>query len=172
MQINMKGFYIFLILSLITVVSHSQTTISRQVIGSITGSVNASFGVISYSAGEAVVSAASSNSYDLNQGFQQPVYSIGASPIDFETSNAFSPNGDGLNDTWIIRGIDSFGTNTVRIFNRWGDEVISFEDYNNADVSWDGTYAAGSKVPTGTYFYVIELPDNNRQISGWLQITD
>ncbi len=149
-----------------------QNTVSRQVIGSIAGSGNMSFGVISYSAGEAVVSAASSSSYDLNQGFQQPVYSIGASPIDFETSNAFSPNGDGLNDTWVIRGIDSFGSNTVRIFNRWGDEVISFEDYNNLDVSWDGNYATGSKVPTGTYFYVIELPDNNRQISGWLQITD
>jgi gliding motility-associated-like protein len=155
-----------------TCLSFGQNSVSRQVIGSVTGSSNMSFGVISYSVGEAVVSSESSNSYDLNQGFQQAVYAIGASPIDFETSNAFSPNGDGLNDIWVIRGIDSFGSNTVRIFNRWGDEVRSFDDYNNADVSWDGTYTAGSKVPTGTYFYVIELPDNNRQITGWIQITD
>ncbi|MEO5571062.1 MAG: gliding motility-associated C-terminal domain-containing protein [Bacteroidia bacterium] len=64
--------------------------------------------------------------------------------------NSFTPNGDGLNDTFGISGeaIQSF---SLRIFNRWGDMI--FETNNTTD-QWNGTYK-GQKVPTGSYVYKI-----------------
>lgn len=84
--------------------------------------------------------------------------------------NAFSPDFDGVNDTWIIDAIYNHPDNTVTIFNRWGDKLVSFEDYDNVTIVWDGTYN-DNLLPTGTYFYVIEYHDINMQVSGWLQLT-
>ncbi len=156
---------------LVSLSLRSQVTVSRQVIGAAGSSSSVSFGTLSHTTGEAVVSSESSSSFTLTQGFQQPVYSIGASPINFDINNAFSPDGDGINDIWFIRGISAFGENEVTIYNRWGDEVQSFRNYNNADVAWDGTYKNGEPATNGTYFYVIEFPDENQQVTGWLQIT-
>ncbi len=85
--------------------------------------------------------------------------------------NAFSPDGDGVNDTWEIDGLARFPENKVMIFNRWGDELNSFENYNNVDVVWDGTNSSNEQLPAGTYFYVIEIESNNRQFSGWVQLS-
>ncbi len=84
--------------------------------------------------------------------------------------NAFSPDGDGVNDTWIIDAALLHPDNTVTVFNRWGDKLVSFEDYNNVTVVWDGMYK-GNLLPSGTYFYVIEYHDINQQVSSWVQLT-
>ncbi len=84
--------------------------------------------------------------------------------------NAFSPDGDGVNDNWIIDAIFNHPDNSVTIFNRWGDKLVSFEDYDNVNIVWDGMYK-GEILPSGTYFYVIEYLDINIQVSGWLQLT-
>jgi gliding motility-associated-like protein len=85
--------------------------------------------------------------------------------------NAFSPDGDGVNDQFML-DIPSLLNydNNVSIFNRWGDEIGSFQNYNNADVSWDGKNKAGVNVTNGTYFYVIEIPELNIKESGWIQV--
>lgn len=84
--------------------------------------------------------------------------------------NAFSPDGDGVNDSWIIDAALLHPDNTVTVFNRWGDKLVSFEDYNNVTVVWDGMYK-GNLLPSGTYFYVIEYHDINQQVSSWVQLT-
>jgi gliding motility-associated-like protein len=84
--------------------------------------------------------------------------------------NAFSPDRDGVNDTWIIDAVSAHPDNRVTIFNRWGDKLVSFEDYDNVNVVWDGTYN-GNLLPSGTYFYVLEYLDINMQVSGWVQLT-
>lgn len=84
--------------------------------------------------------------------------------------NAFSPDGDGINDVWIIDAILSHPDNRVTIYNRWGDKLVSFDDYDNVNVVWDGKYK-GEMLPSGTYFYVIEYLDIQMQVSGWLQLT-
>lgn len=84
--------------------------------------------------------------------------------------NAFSPNGDGTNDTWIIEGAFTNTNNRVMIFNRWGDKLIELNDYDNVTVVWDGTYK-GNNLPAGTYFYIIEYIDLQQQFNGWVQIT-
>jgi large repetitive protein len=77
--------------------------------------------------------------------------------------NGFSPDGDNVNDTFIIENINQYPNNNVTIFNRWGNIVFEKEGYTNAE-AWDGTTESGgvtigSKVPEGTYFYVIDLGD-------------
>lgn len=86
-----------------------------------------------------------------------------------EVYNAFSPNNDGVNDFWHIDGIEGFPENSVVIYNRWGDPIISFENYNNADVIWDGYNKNNKEVPAGTYFYVVEVGGTRNQ-AGWIQV--
>ena len=62
----------------------------------------------------------------------------------------FSPNGDNLNDIFYLK-IDNLTEINVQIYNRWGENVNS---YDTANSGWDGTTTAGIEVPSGTYFYV------------------
>lgn len=86
--------------------------------------------------------------------------------------NGISPNGDGLNETWRILGIDAFPRNEVQVFNRWGNLVFHVKGYNSQN-EWDGTWR-DNKLPDGTYFYMINLNDKNdpnaEPLTGYLQI--
>ncbi|TDO95638.1 gliding motility-associated C-terminal domain-containing protein [Flavobacterium sp. 245] len=87
--------------------------------------------------------------------------------------NAFSPNGDGINDVFVIDGIGDltcYPGNTVEIYNRWGILVFETTDYNNSTNAFDGTSRGRTTVnkseglPTGTYFYIVtykSLDGNN-----------
>lgn len=74
--------------------------------------------------------------------------------LDIAIPNAFSPNGDGLNDTWVIQGISKYPQSKVSIFNRWGNKVYTNDEGYKAP--WDGNYN-GLEVATATYYYVIDL---------------
>jgi gliding motility-associated-like protein len=69
--------------------------------------------------------------------------------------NAFTPNGDGINDIWIIEGINSFPNYIVEVFNRWGQLV--YQGFYG-DNEWDGRFN-DKFVPAGSYVYVIRLYD-------------
>jgi gliding motility-associated-like protein len=78
--------------------------------------------------------------------------------VDITIPEAFSPDGDGTNDTFVIEGIEYFDQNEIVIFNRWGSEVFRMSPYNN---SWNGTSQSamnigGDELPTGTYFYLLD----------------
>jgi gliding motility-associated-like protein len=66
--------------------------------------------------------------------------------------NAFSPNGDGINDVWIIQNLNSYPDVRVMIFDRYGQTMVSSIGYN---IPWDGNYK-GKPVPSGVYYYTIE----------------
>ena len=83
--------------------------------------------------------------------------------------NLVTPNGDGVNDTWIIDCIENFPDNTVRIFNRWGDLVNSYDHYNNFSKVWDGADFKGTRLPDGTYFYIINIK-NSEGFKGWVYL--
>jgi gliding motility-associated-like protein/uncharacterized repeat protein (TIGR01451 family) len=94
-------------------------------------------------------------------------------PTDFHIPEGFSPNGDGINDLFIIRGIASYPENNFVIFNRWGNKVFEATPYQN---TWDGTSTLGitvgdDKLPTGTYFYIIDLGDGTDAIKGTIYLT-
>ncbi|MFD0793702.1 gliding motility-associated C-terminal domain-containing protein [Mucilaginibacter litoreus] len=80
--------------------------------------------------------------------------------------NTFTPNGDGVNDTWTIRYIDRLPDNQVYIYSRQGSLIRNFRNYSN---TWDGTGSNGQPLPAGVYYYVIYLDKNTRQ-SGYITI--
>ncbi len=90
---------------------------------------------------------------EINEGFRIP--------------EGFSPDGDGVNDYFEIVGIDQYERVTIHIFNRWGNLIYKSDNYQN---DWDGTSrkALGSSgsLPTGTYFYVVKIVDNDKQYKG------
>jgi gliding motility-associated-like protein len=76
--------------------------------------------------------------------------------------NAFTPNGDGINDTWTIKYLDTYPGNTVDIYNRQGEKVYSSAGYASP---WDGRFK-GNVLPTGTYYYIINPKNGRKVISG------
>ncbi|TSJ40550.1 T9SS type B sorting domain-containing protein [Mucilaginibacter corticis] len=80
--------------------------------------------------------------------------------------NTFTPNGDGVNDLLIIDGLDVFKQSLLTIFNRNGQEVFKSQAYPKP---WDGA-RKGKPVPMGTYYYVIDLKDGSKPLSGWVTI--
>ena len=87
-------------------------------------------------------------------------------------TNAFSPNGDGINDvvTFDIPNLLQNNDNKVYFINRWGDVIREYDNYNNVDVAWDGKNKNGIDLPEGTYFYIIEIPSQDYKASGWIQL--
>lgn len=84
---------------------------------------------------------------------------------DLEVKNGISPNGDGINDTFVIKGIEGYPDNSLVIYNRWGNEVYHTQGYKN---SWRGTWN-GQELPDGTYFYHLDTGEGE-VLTGYLQI--
>lgn len=80
--------------------------------------------------------------------------------------NAFSPNGDGINDNWEIKNIERYPQATIKVYNRWGQLI--YEARGDHD-PWDGKYE-GKLLPTGTYVYFIQLYEHGEPISGNITI--
>lgn len=81
--------------------------------------------------------------------------------------NAFSPNGDGLNDTWEIPFLQNFPNHSVQVFARSGGKV--FETYNGYTKNWNGSHK-GNPLPAGVYYYIVQVNETNQQLSGALMI--
>lgn len=74
--------------------------------------------------------------------------------------NAFTPNGDGLNDIFKIEGIQYEKLNSFQVFDRYGTKVF---ETTNINKGWDGTYLGGEKAAAGVYYYLIEMSNVDRQ---------
>ena len=82
---------------------------------------------------------------------------------------AISPNNDGLNDFWVIRGIEHYPANKIHIFDRWNNLVFSLKGYDNKTVVWRGESNHGllkSDLTDGTYYYKVELSPAGTVLSG------
>jgi len=80
---------------------------------------------------------------------------------DLEIPDIITPNGDGNNDSFVIRGIENFPENELIIFNRWGNKVYEAVNYGN---DWRGTWN-NNELPDGTYYYVFTNRQNGALIS-------
>lgn len=84
-------------------------------------------------------------------------------PCQLKVYNTITPNGDTVNDFFIIEGIECFPENQVQIFNRWGVEVYSAKAYDNHEVVFNGNSQARATInstkglPSGVYFYVLQF---------------
>ncbi|MEA3317468.1 MAG: gliding motility-associated C-terminal domain-containing protein [Bacteroidota bacterium] len=79
-----------------------------------------------------------------------------------ETPTGFSPNGDNINETLVINGIDNGLDNRIVIYNRWGTEVYRKENYSNTD-GWNGKNQSGKDLPEDTYYYILSIDDVNNK---------
>lgn len=80
--------------------------------------------------------------------------------------NAFSPNGDGINDTWRILYLESYPGATIEVFNRYGQKVFESTGYST---EWDG-YFNGKILPIGTYYYIINPRNGRKTLTGSVSI--
>ena len=94
-----------------------------------------------------------------------------------ESKYGISPNGDGINDFWEIKGIENSPQNTVYIYNRWGNLVFSISNYNNNTHVFRGEANKLNKfgadtLPNGTYFFDIKISGthNLKKLKGFLVI--
>ena len=78
-----------------------------------------------------------------------------------EIPNIFSPNGDGINDIFIIRGTEGFPNSRLEVYNRWGGLVYENDNYQSA---W-----RGDDLPEGTYYYVY-LRNDGEKFAGYFQL--
>lgn len=82
--------------------------------------------------------------------------------------NAFTPDGDGINDTWVLKNIENYPQAEIMIFNHWGKLVYQSKD--GAYKGWDGTTFNGKALPEATYYYVIDLHNGKPRYSGAITI--
>ncbi|MFC2096513.1 gliding motility-associated C-terminal domain-containing protein [Bacteroidota bacterium] len=88
---------------------------------------------------------------------------------ELEIPTAFTPNEDGINETWQIEQLFIFEDVTVDIYNRWGDRVFHSVGYAS-DQFWDGMSEKGKKLPMDAYYYVIDLNNGEEPIVGSVTI--
>lgn len=94
-------------------------------------------------------------------------------PLCLTVYNLFSPNGDGINDTFRIDCIENYPENKLEVYNRYGHVVYRQKGYDN---TWKGasnvknTISRNGMLPVGTYYYVLDLGDGSNPVSGWLYI--
>jgi gliding motility-associated-like protein len=93
--------------------------------------------------------------------------SFACEPEKLRASEAMTPNGDGINDTWRVVDIEDHPNSLVIIYNRWGKEVYRKSSYKN---DWDGRYN-GDMLPEGSYYFQIYLDGKNMDKDGWLYLT-
>jgi len=145
-----------------------------------------------------LVSDAIGNGSSLNVPIPFGVYELGTSSISIKATNTistcsvdmsmepellveqcqiivydgFSPNDDGINETFVIEGLINYPNHKVLIFNRWGNKVYEASPYLS---DWDGTNmfgvtVGGKDLPVGTYFYIIEPGNGEKAIKGYIYL--
>ncbi|MCF8374455.1 MAG: gliding motility-associated C-terminal domain-containing protein, partial [Bacteroidales bacterium] len=81
--------------------------------------------------------------------------------------SAITPNADGYNDVWQIRGVELYPKMYIEIYDRWGQ--VMFKSDKGYKQKWDGTYE-GKDLPIDTYYYVIQLNEGTEPIIGQITI--
>ena len=100
------------------------------------------------------------DSDDNNDGFEDDI---------IFTSGVLTPGSGGLENTWKIINIEQYPVNRLSVFDKNGQEVFSAANYKN---NWSGTFKESSKpLPAGSYYYVINLNNGEKPVTGWLYLT-
>ena len=85
---------------------------------------------------------------------------------DFIVPNTFTPNGDRINDKWEIENLSLYPEHRVQVFDRYGQILYDSKNYSDA---WDGSYK-GKPLPSGTYYYIIDLNGQRKAKKGYVTI--
>ncbi|MFW5657647.1 MAG: gliding motility-associated C-terminal domain-containing protein, partial [Bacteroidota bacterium] len=104
--------------------------------------------------------------YRINNGLCYASDTLSITMKDILYPNAFSPNGDGINDYFYIEGIDDEVNKKLTVINPWGNIVFTEPNYTS-DNRWDGKDMDGRDLPEGTYYYIFET-DNKEPKKGFI----
>lgn len=85
---------------------------------------------------------------------------------DIIANNMITPNGDGKNDTWVVKNITAYPNNELKIFDREGRVVFTMIGYDN---SWNGLYN-GNPLPEDTYYYILYIDSGKAKKTGFISI--
>lgn len=147
---------------------------AREVIGSAGTFATSVYGSMAWTIGEVMTETYDNSGNFFTQGFHQPnTLEILTKPVtDLFIPEGFSPNVDGINDLFVIRGIDNYPANKIEIYNRWGQKVFEAKPYKN---NWDGRTQSGLKfggdqLPVGTYFYLLDLGNGSSIYKGTIYL--
>lgn len=101
----------------------------------------------------------------------EPLPDVVTNP-DFNIPQGFSPNGDGVNDLFVIKGLNAFPNNKLSILNRWGNIVYKMDSYDNTwnGKSGEGMRFGGDDLPEGTYFYILDLGNDEKPYKGYIYL--
>ncbi len=102
-----------------------------------------------------------------NNGCTASAYIKLNQPMSLEMPTGFTPNNDGYNDNFVVRGIEAFNENAITIYNRWGNIVYKKEQYNN---EWNGGNTNGERLPDGIYFVVLEINNGEINLHGYVEM--
>jgi gliding motility-associated-like protein len=88
-------------------------------------------------------------------------------PLQLVMPTGYTPNGDGRNDNFIIKGIEAYPDNEILIYNRWGNIVFDEMGYAN---DWNGTNNSGEELPDGTYYVVVAIRGTDITLTGYVDL--
>lgn len=137
-------------------------TYNWQVNNKNTGSNSSSFTTNALNNSDEVTCTVSGGNNCFTPTTSEPITMIVITPEDIIIPNTFTPNGDGINDIWNIAGITSYPKSQINIYNRYGLLIYHTKGY---DQPWDGI-VNGKFLPAGTYYYTIDLRNDNQKLSG------
>lgn len=125
--------------------------------GEFINSTIAYLGQLSFGTHEVTVYAL----YDGNTCEATASFTIDAIPL--EPEKYFTPNGDGINDTWDIGNLELYPNTEIYIHDRFGKEVAAYK--GDAFRGWDGSYL-GNPLPSTDYWYVIQVRETGKRLVG------
>ncbi len=106
----------------------------------------------------------------FSQGFLQP-YILYIPPVVTDVmadNNVITPNNDGKNDLFVVKGLSNYPGSVLRIVDRAGRLLYSATDYQN---NWNGTYN-GKPLNEDTYYYIIDLGKGKGVVKGFISIVN
>lgn len=166
--------YVLSILIILFIAQNSNAQGISPAITNAAGNTNMRNGVIyEWSIGEmALVETMSNTRASITNGLLQSlmINSLFNESLIINVTNILSPNGDGINDTWIIEEIEKYPENEVTVFDRSGRVVFQSKNYKN---TWDGRLS-GLPLAENTYYYTIKLKMGTRSIirKGYITIVN
>lgn len=100
---------------------------------------------------------------DFNDCISVDTININNPELPLEIPTLFSPNGDGINDNFVIKNIFQFDNVSVEIYSRWGDLLFKFsgtgQQYATESNQWNGKNEKGKDHPMGSYVYIVKIDD-------------
>lgn len=152
---------LFFLLVLLTASSSLAQSLEPGIVNSAGGSSSQNEIIYEWSIGElALVETMINSKASISNGLLQPVLPIHMITETFIVypTNILTPNGDGSNEAWVIKDLEKFPDNELRIFDRVGRVIYTTKNYKN---NWTGT-RDNIPLPEDTYYYVLTLRKEGR----------